>query len=153
MLPRDTITITQSFYDAGTFTIIPYNGQPFTILGWEISVDGGTLPTDKIKNSDKTIGYNWSADKASSLSPYTETNIVSNSNVQIVKTSDKKATEVLINYVPRDRTIVPDPIYEYQNSSTTNGFSNGDILTNYFLFIILVAWVFGFILKFFKGKK
>jgi hypothetical protein len=153
MLPRDTITITNSFLSEGTFTIIPYNGKTFTIIGWQMSTDGGTLATEKIKNADKTIGYNWSADKGVNSSPYVEVNIVSNSQIQIIKTSDNKATELLINYVPRDRTLIPDPVYEYQNASTTNGFSQGDILTNYFLFIIMVALVFGFILKFFKGKR
>mgnify|MGYP001256691923 CR=1 FL=1 len=154
MLPRDTITVSQEFYEAGTFNIIPYNGNKFTIIGWQISVDGGTLPTEKLKNNDKTFGYNWSADKASSLSPYVEVNIVSTSSVQFIKTSDNKSSQVLINYVPRDRILVPDPLYyEYLGASTTNGFSNGDILTNFFLFLIIVGLVFGFILKMVIKRK
>jgi len=154
MLPRDTITLTGELWNSGSTTILTYDGRPFTIVGYTIATDGGTKPTEKIKVNDKIIGYNWTADKGVNFTPYIETNIVGTTDLVFSKETDNKSTTYVINYVPRDRTIVPDPSYEYSTTTFATstppiyyGFTAGEVLTNLFLFVFSLAWIFKFIIE------
>ena len=152
MLPRDTITYatTTNYQDIDILVANP----PYTIIGISVISDATTKTNKHIKVGSQEIFGFWSSDKSLNISGYVETNIIGTGPLYI-KQDTNTYTNYIINYVPRDRSITPDPVSESTSSLATihQGFSYGDILTNYFLFIIMVACVFRFIINKFMFKK
>jgi len=138
MLPRDTITYTiQINGNSSTTVAVP----PFTVLGYYIQQE------NLASNTNINIGSNTIAKNYAKNTEYVELNAGSKTeNLYIIKTGQDTAY-VTINYVPRYRSELADPVLEYQMVSTTNGQIDGTILTNYFLLIIMCGLIFGFILK------
>jgi hypothetical protein len=151
-LPRDTITYatTTNIQDTDILVVNP----PYTILGYAIVADATTKSNKHIKIGNREIAGFWSSDKALNVSGYIEIEVVGDAPLYIRQDSNTY-TSYVINYVPRDRSLIPDPVSESTSSLAMihQGFSYGEILTNYFLFIIMVACVFGFIINKFLFKK
>lgn len=156
-LPPDTITETFTFFEAGTYTLI---NPPFTLIGYQINVDGGTLATEKLKKGDKVLGYSWESSKAVNISPYIPINEISTSTpLSMEHRANNKTLTILINYLPyniKSNPPIYPIVYASQNattiSATTSGFtidksySYGDITEILLLGSILFAMIF-YILK------
>jgi hypothetical protein len=131
--------------DAQTFTIeIPLQGAgdyiittsyPTTILGFA-SIQANVDSNTKLMCGSSQILNNFSKDFL-----YTDLNYLCNNTLKITKTGNDQAM-VIVNYVNYDRTSL--------STSTPiiyAGFSQGDLLIAYFLFIIMIGSVFGFFVK------
>lgn len=139
MLPVDTITYFEDIMEAGTYNI---SSPPTTVMGVYLQLRGDKL-TEVICGSDLVF-----ATEVKTRDNYVKMNYICNDTLA-VRTSSGDNVFALINYVP----------YSVMEASTTNqiniknGISYGDILTNYFLFIILVGCIFGFLVKNFIIKR
>lgn len=140
MLPADTITYT--YYIDGIDEFDVETQYPLTILGASFT-QGGTASETQLLCGQEMIFNNFAKDIS-----YVEMNKVCNDVLSVEKTGQDEAM-LLINYV----------LYDVVEASTTqqinikNGMTYGDILTNYFLFIIMLGFIFGFLVKNFIIKK
>jgi len=136
MLPKDTITYTLHIPSQGQGEYIITQNKPLTILGASFTQSGISSET-KLVCGTSEIFDNFAKDIS-----YFEANIICNDVFKIVKTGNDEAM-ILVNYIP----------YVDTATTTNKSFTYGEILTNYFLFIIMVACVFGFIINHFIKRK
>jgi protein involved in ribonucleotide reduction len=135
IFPNDTITYTIHIPTGGAGDYIISNNFPTTILGFAF------YQKNVASDSIITCGSTPFFDNFAQTIPYISANYICNDVLKIVKTGNDEAM-ILVNYVPYNISL---------NSTSTpfaqNGFSYGDILISFFLFIIMVAGVFSWILK------
>lgn len=138
MLPLDTRTMHLQLVGDSTSTILYY---PYTVLGVQVMQEKISSAI-KIFDSTENILINYAVN-----SPYIAQNYVGIGDLKISKTGNDEAF-VTINYVPyniRDTIATNTP-------GIINGFTQGELLISYFLFIFMVAGIFGFFIKYIKNK-
>jgi len=144
MLPSDTITYTIEIPQNGAGDYIITGTQLKTIIGFS-SIQANVSSNTRLMCGNTQILNNFSKDYL-----YTEFNVVCNDVLKITKTGNDQAM-VIVNYVNYNRQIV--------STSTPiiyAGFSQGEVLIGFFLFIFMLAGIFSFIIKnfvFFKRYK
>lgn len=129
MLPKDTITYMQHIplQSAGEYVIFQGNS---TVLGVNF------LQSAISSNTDLKCDNNlWYRNFAKDI-PYISLNRQCSGTLKFVKTGNDEAM-ILVNYIP------------YFDTSTTTlpTFTFGEVLTNFFLFILIVGFLVSFILK------
>lgn len=112
MFPRDTQFIYGDVSATGNTTILATSTR--TILSMNI-VSNSNTPIGLILCGANEIYDN----KQIGSGVLIETNIVCNSAIYVNKSSATGGFSVYINYVPRDRTITPDPIQNYATTTQT----------------------------------
>jgi len=144
MLPSDSITYTIEIPNNGAGDYLITGTQTTTVLGFS-SIQANVSSNTRLMCGSNQILNNFSKDYL-----YTDLNYVCNDILKITKTGNDQAM-VIINYVNYNRT---------QLSTSTPiiyaGFSQGELLIGLFLFIFMLAGIFGFIVKnflFFKRYK
>lgn len=136
---QKTDTISYSHYitrgGAGTYiiddTITPDN--PATVLGISFVRGVGTNDMD-LMSGNTLIFKNFTVDTG-----YIEMNFLATDTLKIIKSGSDKAF-FLVNYVKRDLT-------------TQKGYSQGELLSSFFLFLLVLGFSFGFLVKNFIKRQ
>ena len=131
---NDTQTIFYSISGNATTTIL---NKPCTILGFQVMQEN-LASKSYIYDGSTLLVKNYAKD-----TPFIEVNRICQNDIRIVKTGQDEA-HFIINYLSYERSTTTPERYN---------FTSGEILTNYFLFIIMVACIFGFITNRFIKKK
>ena len=148
-LPNDTITY--SFVATTTTHTIVQGTAGKTILS--IRTTHGTGDARDIVYCDAVEAFSFN--QGNSTTGYDALNYVCKNDIKYKNGDTGAPDNVVINYVLRDRTTTADP-YQYSTttggaaSSTTatiNGFTYGEVLTNVFLLVFSLAWIFKFIIE------
>jgi hypothetical protein len=146
MLPTNTITFPFNILGAGTTTIYTGNSTVYGVVFLQGNVSSNTV----LQCNSNMIFKNFAKDTA-----YMPMNYTCVGDLKIVKTGNDEAM-ILVNYA----TATPPVIItrnENISSSTfpmvSNGFTHGEVLISYFLFLLVVMIFFGGILKKTWGQK
>lgn len=133
MITSDTITYTKEIPLNGAGDYIITTSYPTTILGFA-SIQGNVSSDTRLICGSTQILNNFSKDFL-----YTDLNYVCNGTLKITKTGNDQAM-IIVNYVNYNNHLL--------STSTPiiyAGFSQGDLLLGFFLFIMMLAGLFGFI--------
>jgi len=139
MLPKNTITKTQyiPINNAGDYiidnTITPEN--PATVLGLAF-IQGNVASDMELYSGNTLIFQNFALDTG-----YIEMNFVATGTLKIVKSGNDEAVFV-VNYSPDNRT----------SSTTLDSMTQGDVLISFLLFLLMLGFSFGFLVKCFIKK-
>jgi len=138
MLPYNAHTFAQSYSGNSTSTIL---SPPCTILGFQVQQEN-VASNFYLYDGNDLIYVNHAKD-----TPFVETNYKCQNDIRVIKEGQDTA-HLILNYTDYDRT----------TGSTTdtmayNGFSFGEIVLCFFVFIIMIAKVFSFITGRFIKKK
>lgn len=133
--PTDTISFPVNIPQGGAGDYIITTQYPTTILG--ISFYQGNVSSDSILY----CGSNLIFDNFAQSISYLQLNYSCYDTLKITKTGNDKAM-IMVNYVP----------YDLKNNPTStptiiNGFTYGEMLISFFLFLFMVAGVFSFIVR------
>jgi hypothetical protein len=134
MLQTDTITYYLEINGTTTTTAIY---KPCTILATQIQQER-TSSNTIIKDGTIILNKNYSLS-----TPYIEVNHICQNNIIVEKIGNDNAF-ITLNYLPYERATTTPKKY---------GFTNGEILISFFLFIIILGSVFGFIINKFLTDK
>jgi hypothetical protein len=134
-IPTDTITHTINILQGGAGDYIITTEYPTTILG--ISFYQGNVASDSILYCGSTLIFDNFAQSIS----YIQLNYPCYDTLKIVKTGNDKAM-IVVNYAPYDLTKNPT-----STPTIINGFTYGEVLLSFFLFLFMVAGVFSFIVR------
>lgn len=138
MLPYDTITYANVFQGNSTTTIAT---PPCTILGYQVMQEN-IASNIYFWNGTDLIFQNFALN-----TPYISVNIPCKGDFKIEKEGNDRAF-VTVNYITRTETATSSG-----QIVTENGFTYGELTISFFLFIIMVGLVTGFILKAVCNKK
>lgn len=140
MLPIDTITKTFYIEGPATTSIATFTeNNPGTILGVAFIQEKDASET-AIYCGDDLFALNWAKDV-----PYFSANYVCSGELYITKTGNDKCL-TLVNYVDRDnRQQVLQPATT--TPAVENVITYGDILTSFFLLVVILGGVFGFLVN------
>lgn len=135
MLNSDTQTYTVEIPLGGAGDYVITTSYPTTILGFS-SIQANVSSNTRLMCGSNQILNNFSKDFL-----YSDLNYVCNDILKLTKTGNDQAM-VIVNYVNYNR---------HQLSTSTPivyaGFSQGELLIGFFLFIIMLSGVFSFFVK------
>lgn len=133
MLNSDTLTYTVEIPQNGSGDYVITTSYPTTILGF------ASIQADVSSNTRLMCGSNQVLNNFSKDFLYTDLNYICNDTLKITKSGNNQEM-IIVNYVPYNNHLL--------STSTPiiyAGFSQGDLLIGFFLFIMMLAGVFGFI--------
>lgn len=136
MFPLGAISTTTTINGAKTLVLVSTT-SPTRILGLHMQQENVASLT-QIKCGDYVVGKNYAKDYTLDL-----LNFHCNSDISVVKTGNDEAF-VSVTYIRE-----PD----YHQVNTSNGFTYGDMVIGFFLFILVVSHFFGGILNRLFGVK
>jgi hypothetical protein len=145
--PCDTITIPFLLLKNSSLTLLP--SSEHTILSVLLQPSGLNIAgqAQDIKSGDLYLAFNGSQNIPQTISymSYYTNNEIKASNSSLLYNSVGQ-----ISFINRNIASSSAPCLNYasnQNASTTNGFTHGEILISFFLFLFMVAGVFSFIVR------
>lgn len=138
MLPKDTISYTKYILNEATTTAeyIITSEYPSTILGFSFEQKG------KASEINLNCGEELIFNHFEKTTAYTELNRTCN-DILKVDIIDNDEAMIVVNYIP----------YVDNATTTTANFTYGEILTNLFLFVLILGFITGFLIKNFIIKK
>ncbi len=144
MLPAKTITITLETDVLGTTILVE---PPYTVLGYFLSQESDKTSVTKLKAGDVVLSIQRSgASKDIYSTGYVETNFFEDTFPLVLEKNEDFPGFVLVNYVE----------YNRQASSSydlPSGFTFGESLIAYFLLVLIIGSVFGFLVNKFIYHK